>query len=606
MKVENLHTFSLCIFSLIIISSKTCRGAEYQYKACATMNCGYGPNISFPFSLPYQEPDCGYPGFSIDCRNGFPLLQLSENDYIIEDIFYHNQSLRVFNAAARSISLSSNESYEIINCSERSISNTTLPDGRFDYFVGENLLLFYGCRNVRDELLRYELSCNSSIERSGKTNLAMFVGNAYLGRATDTCEGSVVARAELNEGERDDELVDVAAILRRGFVMKWTTSDCRSCGQRTTRLNMFFFIGGPTIAALTSCLIAIYVFIRRKRAKVKQEQEKDIERFLKSNGNLAPIRYKYCSIKKMTNSFHEKLGRGGFGNVYKGKFPDGRLVAVKVLNDSNGNGEVFMNEVASISRTSHINIVALLGFCFEGSKRALIYDFMPNGSLEKFIGNNASSSQESGLGWDKLFEIALGIARGLEYLHQGCNTRILHLDIKPQNILLDKDMNPRISDFGLAKLCPNRSSIVSMMGARGTIGYIAPEVFSRNFGEVSYKSDVYSYGMLVLEMAGGKKTIDPRDVDHTSEIYFPNYLYKEVEANAERAILNEEAESQPLKRNMIIVGLWCIQTNPKDRPSMTRVVEMLEGKLGSLEVPPKPYLSSSPRAAPTYSTSEPI
>ncbi|KAG6389926.1 hypothetical protein SASPL_151401 [Salvia splendens] len=373
--------------------------------------------------------------------------------------------------------------------------------------------------------------------------------------------------------------------------------------------QLFCLTGGLIVAALTSCLIALYVFIWRKRAKVKKEQEKDIKRFLKNNGNLAPMRYKYTNIKKMTSTFNENLGRGGFGNVYKGQFPNGHLVAVKVLNDSNGNGEDFMNEVASISRTSHVNIVTLLGFCFEGSKRALIYDFMPNGSLEKFIGKNDSSSQESGLGWSKLFEIALGIARGLEYLHQGCNTRILHLDIKPQNILLDKDMNPRISDFGLAKLCPNRSSIVSMMGTRGTVGYIAPEVFSRNFGEVSYKSDVYSYGMLVLEMVGGRKTVDRRDVDCTSEIYFPTYLYKQIEMNAERdgdlaGALDEEDESKHVKRNLIIVGLWCIQTNPKDRPSMTRVTEMLEGKVGSLEVPPKPYLNSAPRAAPTYSTSE--
>ncbi|KAG6391676.1 hypothetical protein SASPL_149433 [Salvia splendens] len=219
-----------------------------------------------------------------------------------------------------------------------------------------------------------------------------------------------------------------------------------------------------------------------------------------------------------------------------------------------------------------------------------------------FIGNNASLSQESMLGWDKLFEIALGIARGLEYLHQGCSTRILHLDIKPQNILLDKELCPKISDFGLAKLCPNRSSIVSMLVARGTIGYIAPEVFSRSFGEVSYKSDVYSYGMLVLEMVGGRTTVDPRDVDRTSEIYFPNYLYKQMEVNnAERDV---EDGNLPVKRNMIVVGLWCIQTNPKDRPSMTRVVEMLEGKIGSLEVPPKPYLYSPPRAPPSYSISE--
>ncbi|KAH6810098.1 receptor serine/threonine kinase [Perilla frutescens var. frutescens] len=354
----------------------------------------------------------------------------------------------------------------------------------------------------------------------------------------------------------------------------------------------------------TSILLSTWHIILTKRAKAKRKYEKDIELFLKNNGNLAPMRYKYSSIKKMTNSFSENLGKGGYGSVYKGQLPDGHLVAVKILNESNGNGEEFMNEVASISRTSHINIVALLGFCFEGSKRALIYDFMLNGSLEKFIDNTASTSTavEFRLGWEKLFEIALGIARGLEYLHEGCNTRILHLDIKPQNILLDKDLNPRISDFGLAKLCPNRSSTVSMLEARGTIGYIAPEVFSRNFGEVSYKSDVYSYGMLVLEMVGGRKNINRRDVDHTSDTYFPNYIYKQLERDAERDLgeiveAMSEDESQVLKRNLIIVGLWCIQTNPKDRPSMTKVVEMLEGKLGSLEVPPKPYLHSPPRPA---------
>ncbi|KAH6815003.1 hypothetical protein C2S51_019823, partial [Perilla frutescens var. frutescens] len=159
----------------------------------------------------------------------------------------------------------------------------------------------------------------------------------------------------------------------------------------STNLKKILFIGGIIIAALTSTFIILFIFIRGKRARAKQEYEKDIELFLKNNGNLAPMRYKYSSIKKMTKSFSENLGKGGYGSVYKGQFPNGHLVAVKILNESNGNGEEFMNEVASISRTSHINIVALLGFCFEGSKRALIYDFMPNGSLEKFIGNTDST-----------------------------------------------------------------------------------------------------------------------------------------------------------------------------------------------------------------------
>ncbi|GKE69930.1 protein kinase-like domain, concanavalin A-like lectin/glucanase domain protein [Tanacetum coccineum] len=129
----------------------------------------------------------------------------------------------------------------------------------------------------------------------------------------------------------------------------------------------------------------------------------------------------------MTNSFKVKLGQGGFGSVYKGKLSNGKLVAVKILSELKGNGEDFINEVASVGRTSHVNIVTLVGFCCDGHRRALIYEFMPNGSLERFIYGRETSS-DSHLGWEKLHQIAIGIARGLEYLHSGCNTRILHFD----------------------------------------------------------------------------------------------------------------------------------------------------------------------------------
>ncbi|KAL8470743.1 hypothetical protein ACS0TY_033345 [Phlomoides rotata] len=447
-------------------------------------------------------------------------------------------------------------------------------------------------------------------------------------------ECSVIQLPVKSDRDSEDELFD---LLTGEFTVEWSVSeDCVECfnaggqcladnqnefycKQYIKKGNMTFrnkyFVGGLITAALASISIILILFIKRKYAllrlfgfeKAKSRNEKDIELFLKNNGNLAPKRYKYSDIKKMTKLFRKNLGKGGYGSVYEGKLPDGLPVAVKILDESKGNGEEFMNKVASISKTSHVNIVSLGGFCFEGCKRALIYEFMPNGSLEKFISNTAS---QGGLGWQKLFEIALGIARGLEYLHQGCKTRILHFDIKPHNILLDKDFNPRISDFGLARLCPNRSSIVSMMVARGTIGYIAPEVFCRNFGEVSHKSDVYSYGMMVLEMAGGKKNIDRADVDRSSEIYFPAYIYKQLEMNGNKgdtpSEIKNEDESQFAKRRLMIVGLWCIQTDPKDRPSMTKVVEMLEGKVESLHVPPKPNLSSPPRSVPKYSSSESI
>ncbi|VVB09138.1 unnamed protein product [Arabis nemorensis] len=290
----------------------------------------------------------------------------------------------------------------------------------------------------------------------------------------------------------------------------------------------------------------------------------------------------------MTNSFAHVLGKGGFGTVYKGKLLDGNQdVAVKILKESEGNGKDFINEVASMSRTSHVNIVSLLGFCYEGNKRAIIYEFMPNGSLDKFISENMSTKMD----WAKLYDIALGISRGLEYLHNRCVSRIVHFDIKPQNILIDQDLCPKISDFGLAKLCKNKESIMSMLDARGTAGYIAPEVFSKNYGGVSHKSDVYSYGMVVLEMIGARTIeIVEHSGSNNSSMYFPDWIYKDFERGENMKIFGNQLteEEEKIAKKMVLIGLWCIQTNPSDRPPMIKVIEMLEGKLEAIQVPPKP------------------
>jgi serine/threonine protein kinase len=321
---------------------------------------------------------------------------------------------------------------------------------------------------------------------------------------------------------------------------------------------------------------------------IKRKEEPTIKSFLQKNGNLHTKRYTYAEVKRMTMSFSEKLGQGGFGDVYRGNLSDGHQVAVKMLKDSKGDGEEFMNEVSSISRTSHVNVVMLLGFCLEGSKRALIYEYMPNGSLERYAFNSNMNNQSS-LGWEKLFDIAIGIARGLEYLHRGCNTRIVHFDIKPHNILLDHNFCPKISDFGLAKLCPNKESAISIVGARGTIGYIAPEVFSKQFGTVSSKSDVYSYGMMVLEMVGARDKNINADNESSSQ-YFPQWIYEHLDDYCISAS-EINGETTELVRKMIVVGLWCIQVIPTDRPTMTKVVEMLEGSTSNLELPPKVILT---------------
>ncbi|WOG97301.1 hypothetical protein DCAR_0416641 [Daucus carota subsp. sativus] len=303
-----------------------------------------------------------------------------------------------------------------------------------------------------------------------------------------------------------------------------------------------------------------------------------------------PIRYDFSDIKKITNGFKDKLGEGGFGTVYKGKLRSGLVVAVKIMGKSKATGQEFINEVATIGRIHHVNVVQMIGFCFEGSKRALIYEFMPNGSLEKYIFPREGEEEHISLSCEKMYEISCKVAAGIDYLHRGCDMRILHFDIKPHNILLDKDFNPKISDFGLAKLYATDDSIVNLTAARGTIGYMAPELFYKNIGGISYKADVYSFGMLLMEMAGRRKNISP-SVEQLSQIYFPSWIYDQINTGKEIEMEDSTAEETKLLKKMIIVALWCIQLKPGDRPSMNQVIEMLEGDVELLVIPTKPFLS---------------
>jgi chitinase len=307
-----------------------------------------------------------------------------------------------------------------------------------------------------------------------------------------------------------------------------------------------------------------------------------LESFLRKQGTSLPKRYSYSEVRRMTTSFAHKLGRGGYGDVYRGNLPDGHEIAVKMLKDTEGDGEEFLNEVASISRTSHVNIVTLVGFCLQGSNRALLYKYMPNGSLERYTFGNNSTEGEETLSWDKLFDIVIGIARGLEYLHTCCNTRIVHFDIKPQNILFNQDFCPNISYFGLSKLCRQKGSKISNVGARGTIGYIAPELFSRNYGTVGSRADVYSFGMVVLEMVGARKQIDVST--DSSNKYFTEWLYSNLDQFCGAAACEISSDATELVRKMTIVGLWCIQFVPADRPSMSKVLEMLESNTMDLQL----------------------
>ncbi|GMP83431.1 hypothetical protein CsSME_00037347 [Camellia sinensis var. sinensis] len=579
----------------------------------------FRPPLSFPKISNSTYSQCGLCTVTCDESNQLPKIQLGNEGQWYDVLIEENITKNIYQVQIHDQILQTH--LESRNC------NTDLNFSDYSYisFTIYPSLTFFKCNKSSDlgspteDHSKEFYSCTNCEDY----NLCYNHPDHYFSSPAPPPPSCSVIQRPMNSSNMNATASDPFKMNSLKLLMSEDCQKCRQGGGQcqndkkfpcatnkvVSKSKKLILILGTAIVGIGIIVILLFC-IKRKLAqndqstffwKNKTESYQNVEAFLKNCGYLAPKRYTYSHIKKMTNSFRVILGQGGYGCVFKGKLDNGCLVAVKVLKGLKGSGEEFINEVATISRTSHVNIVTLMGFCFEGRNKALIYEFMPNGSLEKFIHDGNSSTYHQ-LGWEALYQIAVGIARGLEYLHRGCNMRILHFDIKPHNILLDEDFCPKISDFGLAKLCPRKESIVSLLGARGTAGYIAPEIFCRNFGGVSHKSDVYSYGMMVLEMVGGRKNIDV-EVDRTSEIYFPHWIYKRLVLDEElgvHGIMNDEANESA--RKMIIVGLWCIQTDPLHRPSMSKVVEMLEGNVESLQVPPKPYLSSPPRSTPNSST----
>ncbi|XP_068327842.1 LEAF RUST 10 DISEASE-RESISTANCEUS RECEPTOR-LIKE PROTEIN KINASE-like 2.1 [Pyrus communis] len=588
--------FILCVLAhLVVLHSAEAKHCPAHF--CSDMV----GNISFPFRSVGDPPDCGL--FTVDCSEpDGPKIQLKEGGYWYE--FQGPLSNSIF-IKDRDLA----DRLEKDHCDATVFNDLSLPSAfpipEVALFT-HNLTLFR-CDTTFDKNSYPQL--NDSC-RTDSNDTRAYKPITYMASSNGSLPSPPPPECETIQVPMLPAQPITFSSLTAEFSLEVLSLECNICHVRegeclveegkfkcTTReigyKHLKLMLGLVGAASVIVILVVVCCFFWKKRIQKHQI----VEAFLRSYEPLQVQRHSYSEVKKMTNSFKEKLGRGGYGAVYEGKLKDGRLVAVKVLTKLKGDGEEFMNEVAAISRTSHVNIVSLLGYCFEGSKRALIYEFMPNGSLEKFVFDASTpKNHHHHLGWETLDPISLGIARGLEYLHRGCNTRILHFDIKLRNILLSEKFTPKISNFGLAKICNRNESIVSMLGARGTAGYIAPEVFSRNFGKVSHKSDVYSYGMMLLEMVGGIRNIDT-EVENTSEIYFPHWIYQRLEHDEElrlQSVTNEEDKVRA--RKMIIVSLWCIQTDPSNRPAMKEVIDMLEGSVDSLQIPPKPYLSSPPKS----------
>ncbi|XP_074296048.1 putative LRR receptor-like serine/threonine-protein kinase At1g56130 isoform X1 [Silene latifolia] len=362
----------------------------------------------------------------------------------------------------------------------------------------------------------------------------------------------------------------------------------------TTNAKRTGVIVGVVVSVVVIALLSFAGcwYIRRKRRLRATEDE-----LLGINAKT----FSYAELRSATGDFNSsnKLGEGGFGPVFKGVLSDGRIVAVKQLSVASHQGKhQFMAEIAAISAVQHRNLVKLYGCCLEGEKRLLVYEYLENKSLDQALFGDSNLN----LNWAKRFEICVGVARGLTYLHQDSSVRIVHRDVKASNILLDADLNPKISDFGLAKLYDDKKTHISTRVA-GTIGYLAPEYAMR--GHLTDKVDVFGFGVVALEVVSGRPNSD--STLEREQMYLLDWAWHLHENSQDVDLVDKRLSefNEEEVRRVISVAVLCTQTSPGHRPTMSRALAMLTGSIEVGTITSKPtYLADWTFDDSTFMTSD--
>ncbi|XP_074576543.1 G-type lectin S-receptor-like serine/threonine-protein kinase RKS1 isoform X2 [Curcuma longa] len=363
-------------------------------------------------------------------------------------------------------------------------------------------------------------------------------------------------------------------------------------------LRTFVDEGYDLYVRLAALLFLCAIFIYRRRTKATRRRRKLLAEIFNHKDQheirgAESLLFDLEAIRIATDNFSErnKLGEGGFGAVYKGTLENGEHVAVKRLSRSSGQGlDELKNEVFLVAKLRHRNLVKLLGCCLESEEKLLVYNYLANTSLDKFLFDNSKRKQ---LDWARRFKIIEGISRGLLYLHEDSPLKIIHRDLKASNILLDANMDPKISDFGLAKLFGADETQGNTRRIAGTFGYMAPEYALQ--GLFSVKSDVYSYGVLVLEILTGQKNSGYRGSEYPIELVTHVVWRYWTQGSALQVIdqdLVEQCQTQQILR-CIHIGLLCVQEDPIQRPTMANVVLMLNSHFVDLPTPSAPAFLSN-------------
>ncbi|XP_073139410.1 cysteine-rich receptor-like protein kinase 8 isoform X2 [Henckelia pumila] len=353
-------------------------------------------------------------------------------------------------------------------------------------------------------------------------------------------------------------------------------------GEKDTRPTVVVIIIVSLAAGLLLSIGVGFLFTKRINRKSTQELGHD-------SNTMESLQFDFAKIREATNDFSDsnKLGEGGFGAVYKGELQNGQEIAVKRLSMDSTQGHLeFKNEVLLMTKLQHRNLVRLLGFSIEANERLLVYELVHNASLDKFI---FDPIRKIYLNWEQRYNIIMGIARGLVYLHEESQLRIIHRDLKASNVLLDLDMNPKIADFGTARLFEPDETRGNTSRVVGTYGYMPPEYAIR--GQFSVKLDVFSFGVMIMEIVTGQKNNsyqNEEDMNFLSCLW--NYWHRGMIANMVDPILLSTTGSD-IPRDMlrcIHIGLLCVQKNAADRPTMASVVVMLSSVTVTMLVPSEP------------------
>ncbi|CAA0825137.1 Unknown protein [Striga hermonthica] len=348
--------------------------------------------------------------------------------------------------------------------------------------------------------------------------------------------------------------------------------------EASTKIIVSSVVVGFVVVSI--CVGISWKWLAKKRGRKRMRDLENTGTLSKFNLEELPL-FEFEVLSRATNKFSDanKLGKGGFGPVYKGVLANGKEIAVKRLSKASGQGmEEFTNEVLLISKLQHKNLVRLLGCSVENNEKMLIYEYMPNKSLDVIL---FDASQEV-LDWGKRFNIIHGICRGLLYLHRDSRLKIIHRDLKPSNILLDNNWNPKISDFGMARILGGKQDHVNTIRVVGTYGYMAPEYAIE--GRFSEKSDVFSFGVLMLEIASGRKNTSFYNHEASSNLL--GHVWKMWKEGNVGDVIDQRISSHRVEIvRCIHIGLLCVQELPQDRPSISFVLSMLRSEIIDLPEP---------------------